>query len=752
LSSSGEPRAASPEIVVKPKLRAPSPRPEQLVRPDLLGLLGDGSESRLTLLAAPAGYGKTTLLVQWRQVEEESKPFAWVSLDEQDNDPIRLWRHVVEAVSGVTPEPFGDDVLAGIGAGGRRLIETALPTLINRLAEIPHRIVIVFDDYQFVTEDECNESVAFFLDHLPDNIHLVLSSRTDPHLPVGRLRARGQMNEIRTGQLAFSEEEAAILLNETMRLGICPEDLLLLWNRTEGWPAAIYLAALSLQTREDKHGFIESYGGSSRHIVDLLGEEVLANLSDEERTFLLYTSVLRTMTGPLCDAVVGTTESARILRELSHSNLFVIPLDGRGEWYRYHHLFSDLLLYELKTNRPTMLPVLHGRASIWCESAAYFEAAIRHAVEAADYERAGILVARHWFGYAVAGQLTTVQRWLDALPEDLVDGDGSLLLVKAWISAAAGRRHESECLLREAESLSERGPLPDGTVSLESGVATVRAVFGFDGVQTRVETARRAAELEGEQSSPRSGLLRFALGASLYLSGETAASKKALEEGLGLTEPGQPLLRTVILSFLSLAATDEDRLEEAEMLAREASVLVEQFGLHDVPQSTLASIALGCVLTKRGNLNEAQKELEDALSRRRRLPGLSPWPTLLGLLALASVRLARGDRVGARTVLAEAGSILEDTTDAGIFPERVESLERKLRGSRSRNGQLNGELTEREMDVLRLLSGKLSTREMGLDLYVSVSTVRTHIKSIYRKLGVSARKDAVQEARLRGLV
>jgi LuxR family transcriptional regulator, maltose regulon positive regulatory protein len=256
-------------------------------------------------------------------------------------------------------------------------------------------------------------------------------------------------------------------------------------------------------------------------------------------------------------------------------------------------------------------------------------------------------------------------------------------------------------LLRVAEGISDRGPLPDGTVSLESDAATVRAVFGFGGVQTMVETARRAAELEGEQTSPRSGWLCFALGASLYLSGDTSASRKALEEGLGLTEPGQPLLRIVILSFLSLAATDEEHLEEAEVLAREARALVEQFGLHDVSQSTLAPIALGGVLTKRGKLDEAQTELEDALSRRRRLPGLSPWPTLLGLLALAPVRFARGDRAGARTVLAEAKSILEDSTDAGMFPERVESLERKLRASRSRDGQLDGELTEREMDVLR---------------------------------------------------
>src|SRR5215208_4385106 len=311
-----------------------------------------------------------------------------------------------------------------MSAGGQGIVEAILPTLINALAEVPQRVVLVLDDYQFVTED-VHESVAFFVEHLPENVHLVISSRSDPSLPLGLLRARGEMNELRTEQLAFSEEEAACLLNEQMGLDIGPDDLSVLLERTEGWPAGIYLASLSLQNKEDKHAFIESFRGSNHYIVGLLGEEVLAGLTGEVRQFLLETSVLRTMTGPLCDAVTGAESSAGLLRELVSSNLFVVSLDEQDEWYRYHHLFSELLLYELKSSRPALVPTLRRRASVWLEDEGFFEGAIRLANAATDYERVGLLIARHWNGYVFAGQAATVQRWLESLPEEMITNDAA---------------------------------------------------------------------------------------------------------------------------------------------------------------------------------------------------------------------------------------------------------------------------------------------------------------------------------------
>jgi LuxR family transcriptional regulator, maltose regulon positive regulatory protein len=742
-------------LVLASKLRAPTPRSEQVIRPRLLEILGNTIDRKITLVSAPAGYGKTTLLAQWSHAVGDSLSFAWLSLDEQDNDPIRLWRHIVEALHLAAPEEdVGADVLVGVGVAGRSLIETSLPMLINVLAALDRRLILVLDDYQFVTNEECHESVAFFVEYLPENVHLVLASRSDPPLRLGRLRARGALNEIRDEQLAFSEEEAAYLLNETMGLDIGPDDLRLLFERTEGWPAAIYLASLSLQQREDRHAFIVAFRGSDRYIVDLLAEEVLAGVQEDVKEFLLRTSILRRLTGPLCDAVVNREGSGKLLHELARSNLFLVPLGERGEWYRYHHLFSQFLVYELESGSPELVPILYGRASAWLEGEGFFDGAIRHAVAATDYERAGLLVARHWYGYVLAGQMATVEGWLESLPEVQTAHDPALLLVWAWICTLSGRSEEAERLLTLAESIPYEGPLPDGTSSVEAGTATIRGIFGFGGVRSTLEAARRAVESEPELTSPRAALMRFGLGSSYYLSGETSAARKWVEEALELTGTGQPLLRTVCLSYLSIVATDEGRLEEAESLAREARVLTDRFGLWVIPQSSWVPIALGYMLAKRGDLIEAQTELESGLSTRRKLPGLSPWPTLMGLLALARARSGRGDRGGAQAVLAEARSILQNYPGSGIFPSLLALQERELRNkkSRRRDGSLDGDLTERELDVLRLLVGELSARQIAQNLYVAPSTVRTQVKSIYRKLGVSSREQAVHEARLRGLI
>jgi LuxR family maltose regulon positive regulatory protein len=754
MQASGERGVDPPMIVLKPKLKGPVPRPEQLVRRGLLELLHDALDCRVSVVSAPTGYGKTTLLAHWRRVEEADLFFAWVSLDEQDDDPIRLWRHVVEALRQAVPEEgFGTDVLVGMGAVGRGFVEVTLPMLINELAELSHRIVLVLDDYQCVSAGHTHESVAYFLEHLPDNVHLVVSGRSDPPLPLGRLRARGELNEIRTGQLAFTEEEVACLLNERVGLGIGTDDVRALHERTEGWPAGVYLASLSLRDKEDKHAFIESFGGSNRYVVGLLGEEVLAGLDENVRRFLLETSVLRRLTGPLCDAVTGGERSAKLLRDLAGSNLFVVALDEEGEWYRYHHLLSEFLLYELRSTEPDLVPTLRRRASEWLEGEGYFESAIRQASEAEDYERAGLLIARHWYGYVFSGQTATVERWLESLPGGAIERDAALCLVEAWLCALGGRGEESARFLALAEGTPREDPLPDGTASVEFGAAVLRASFGYGGVRSALEDARSAAELEPTERSPLAAFVRFALGAGLHLSGDASQARKLLEGALDLaTAANLSVLRVVVQSWLSLVAAEEGRPEEAEARARAARALVDRLRLATVPQTTLVPIALGRALADLGRPEDARDELEDALSARRKLPGLSPWPTLVGLLALAEARAALGDRAGGREALAGARDILEDNPDAGVFPELLERQERKLRARRPRAGQLDEELTERELDVLRLLPGEATTRQMAESLYVAPSTVRTQVKSIYRKLGTSSRGGAVEVARARGLI
>ena len=742
-------------ILLKPKLRAPLPRPEYLPRPRLLELLPMVSKRKITLIGAPPGYGKTTLLAQWYSTEGANMPTAWVSLDEQDNDPVRLWAHVIEAIRQIIPEEaFSTNGFVGMSTDYRELIEIKLPVLINGLAELPQGVTLVLDDYHYIKESECHELVSFFVEHLPEKVHLIFATRYDLPLRLGRWRARDDVNEIRAAQLAFSEEETATLLKDRLGLDIDPGDLHALFERTEGWPAAIYLAALSLRGKKDIHAFIESFRGSNRFIFELLAEEILATLSDEERDFLLQSSILKRLSASLCEAVTGTKNSGRLLRELEHSNLFVVPLDDHGEWYRYHQLFAEFLRYELNNTRPRLVPVLHRRASEWFEQAGLVEAAINHAFTADEFAWAGLLVARYWLGYAISGQRAILERWLATLPEDLTSANAPLVLVRAWLYALQGLGEESERFLALAEGSSYKGKLPDGSASVEAGVALVRGLFGYGGVQNMVAAARHAEELETlEQASPRTALVKLAVGMSLYYSGEISRARQPLEEALRfINGANYPVLHITVLCVLSFVAADEGHLEEAESIAREAQAVVKKFGLERISQASAVPIAHGLALAKRGKVAEAQDELERGLSERHRFPNLSPWPTVVGLLALAPVRAVRGDRDGARALLVEVRSILDRYPNAGMFTELLERRERELSTrSKLREGEHTQELSPRELAVLQLLDEERSNREIGRILYVSPNTVKAHIKSIYRKLGISSRKEAAEQGRTRGL-
>ena len=619
---------------------------------------------------------------------------------------------------------------------------------------MPYQVVLVLDDYQFVTEEDSHESVAFFVEHLPENVHLVISSRTDPPLPLGRLRARGELNEIRTEQLAFSEEEAECLLNEKMGLDIGPDDLCVLLERTEGWPAGIYLASLSLQNKEDKHAFIESFRGSNRYIVGLLGEEVLAGLTEEVRQFLLETSVLRTMTGPLCDAVTGRQGSARLLRELARSNLFVVSLDEQGEWYRYHHLFSELLLYELKSSRPDLVPTLRRRASVWLEDAGYFEGAIRQAIAATDYERVGLLIARHWYGYVLSrpdgdgGTVARVVTRRDDHPRCGARPGEGVDLRPRWPARGereiSGARREPP-LRRPASRRNRLGRVGSGH---PPGRLRLR---WRPGPWSRRSSS--AAELESERKLAvgRVGALRAGTLACIF-PGDTSRARKPLEEASS-THRGSAsaVVRIGHVVFLSFVATDEGHLEEAESLAREAhSAGGKITGYKDSPVHAGAPSRSVVRSQNAGKLEEAQEELESGLSARQRLPGLSPWPTLIGLLALAPVRprvATEPEQGGARRGSSHPGGLSRrrHVPRAARAPG-TEASRAQAAGGTARRGA-HGARARRASPARQASS---STRQMAQSLYVAPSTVRTQIKSIYRKLGVSSRGAAVEEAQRQG--
>src|SRR5262245_52822687 len=382
--------AAAP--MLETKLRPPDRRPGIVARPELLERLDEASERRLTLVSAPAGWGKTTLVGDWL-ADRAGDEAAWVALDAADNDPARFWRYVVEALRRAGA-PVEDGVVGALGGAGET-VEAGLSALINGLADADGRTLLALDDYHLIGDEGIHEAVGFLCANAPEGLGIVITSRTDPPIGLARMRARGDLAEIRAPDLRFSEVEAQALLAEA-GLSLRDDEVTRLRQRTEGWAAGLYLAGLSLRGRDDATRFIADFAGDDRLVVDYLADEVLDGLPADRRDFLLRTSVLGRLSGPLCDAVAGATGSARVLAELERSNLFLVPLDNRREWYRYHHLFGELLQHELALAAPGEVPELHRRAAAWHLAEGSVDDAIRHSVGAADLGQAADLIAANW--------------------------------------------------------------------------------------------------------------------------------------------------------------------------------------------------------------------------------------------------------------------------------------------------------------------------------------------------------------------
>ncbi len=467
--------------LVETKLRPPDRRAGLVARPDLVARLDAAADRhRLTLVSAAAGWGKTTLVGDW--LAGRGRPTAWVALDASDNDPARFWRYVSEALGRAGIPVDGQAVGALAGGGDTR--EAGLSALINAMDEADVEATIAFDDYHAISAPDIHEAVAFVVEHLPGSLRLVMTSRTDPPIGLGRLRARGDLGEIRSSDLRFSDGEAQRLLNHAIGLDLDADQVRRLRARTEGWAAGLYLAGLSLRGRDDAADFIEAFAGDDRMVVDYLAAEVLEGQDPERRGFLLRTSILGRLTGPLCDAVAQTTGSARTLAELERSNLFLVPLDSRREWFRYHHLFGELLRHELRLSAPEEVAGLHRRAAAWHLAQGAIDDAIEHAAAAGDLDLAADLIAEHWSSYQRSGWTTTNQRWLALLPPERVRADPRLCLTQAFLALNLGRAESAAPWLDAAEEAatgasrtprspsSSRPPSPRGARSSGSWRAT----------------------------------------------------------------------------------------------------------------------------------------------------------------------------------------------------------------------------------------------------------------------------------------
>jgi LuxR family maltose regulon positive regulatory protein len=748
------PRQVTFDAPLETKLHAPVARKEWVKRQELVDYLA-GAAARLLLIDAPAGFGKTTLVAQWRSSPGESRAFGWVSLDPGDNDPARLWRHVVWAVQRACPGFDADAVLSALRTRTPDFAGQLVPLLVNELVALPEPVVLVLDDYQVIKERSCHDHFAFLLLHLPPTVQVALITRSDPPLPLARLRAAGEIAEVRAHDLRFAPAPAAELVVAAAGVELSRPDLADLVDRTEGWAAGLYLAALSLRGHPSPSEFIREFTGNSRFIVDFLAEEVLGRQPAEIRHFLARTSILGRFCAPLCDAVVGSNNAAEIIDILERENLFVVPLDDTRQWFRYHRLFAQVLRGELARAEPDLLPALHERASAWHRRSGQADEAIRHLQAAGDVAGVVDFIARHWYAYVNSGRVATVRGWLNLLGTSTVSADPVAAHCAAWAAGLSGDRESLLRWLPIVEAGGHEGPLPDGVRSLRSSAALLKATFGFIGIGigTMRDAAAEAVALETDPASPWYALARASYAAALYWSGDlAAAAEQARAAVAGTASISGSRLRA--LAFLSLIATEQGNLDAAGRYAHAACQIADgaDSGLGGTPQTSLAYTAAAAVSAGRGRLSEARGELERLLQMRRSGFGISPWPGVEIMLRLAPVLFETGDRPGGVELLAETRQLLTSSPDgADALLARLDRLERRLVRPR-REVTPTEPLTEREVAVLRLLRGSLSLREIGQRLSLSRNTIKSHTRAIYRKLGASTRLDAIAKGRDAGVL
>jgi LuxR family transcriptional regulator, maltose regulon positive regulatory protein len=737
------------DSILEAKLRPPQTRSAWVMRSRLLEELEHATQRAVTLIAAPAGYGKTTVVAQWLASDLRPKIVAWISLDTADNDPVRLWTNIATALARAGCD-IARDIVGFVAAGGNDVLTVVLPRIVDTLAALPSDITVLIDDFDIVRATECNEQIDFFVKHLPPNAHVVLITRSDPTLRLGRLRAAGQLSEIRADDLAFNTREAsALLVSDGVQLS--SEAVSELMQRTEGWPAGLYLAALSLTGRADPSEFVHTFSGNNRFIGDYLTEEVLSRQPEQVRNFILDMSIVDRFSVPLADYVTEARHSASILRNLKHTNLFLVPLDSEERWFRFHHLFGAVAYSTLETERPDRAAMLHGRAAEWLSENGYIEDAVEHALAASNFRHAANLVNANWLRYFDAGLGTTVQRWLRALEASAADHSTAYVVTAAWMAALSGNQEEMDRWLAQLNNASDHVRLPDGTKSVESVVALIRGLFGFDGPLDTLAFARRAAELETNGNLAWFAVANTALGHASYVIGDLDTAVGVLPKA-ATSEAAPALLKILALATLALAQAELGHDDRSRRSAEEAMEVVETRSLHALPQVSLAFTALGQSQAASGELMQAMATLEHGLNLRRKIPGLSPWPTIHHLLIMGRVAALAGDLPLARRLLDEVSPLIRQ------YPEGMAALIARLEAARKtlREAQTISRpeepLTAREIDVLRQLAGPLSLGQIASELYLSQNTVKTHTMALYRKLGARSRSAAVKIGRQRLLI
>lgn len=627
------------EQLLATKLYAPPHRTDLLSRPRLLEGLAEGAQRKLTLLSAPAGFGKTTLVSEW--LAEAGRPASWLSLDADDSDLRRFLAHLVAAIQTVAPS-VGESVRASLQTPQLPPTTWLVTELLNDLTSLSEDIVLVLDDYHLLDSGAVSEALDYLLDHQPQQLRIVITTREDPELRLANLRAKGQLTELRAADLRFTQAEASDLLNQVTGLSLSTEDIALLAARTEGWIAGLQLAALSMRGRDDVPGFIASFAGDHRYVVDYLLEEVLERQPERVREFLLQTSILNRLSGHLCDAVTAQDGSAELLHTLERANLFLVPLDETRQWYRYHHLFREVLLTHLEQVHGDLVVPLHRRASIWFESCGQPAEAVRHALVGRDFERAAGLIGRQWRAMDSTFQSEAWASWVDQLPEAMVRTRPVLGVGYAWAQLNAGALEAADKRLREVEAwlastdsdaeqppAHTQAPVVDDEREFRSLPGTVASARAYHALARGdpaggVAHARQALDLLSAEDHVRRGVPLGLLSLAHWANGDLAAAHDILAEALtGFRAAGMTSAAISCTFGLADILVTQGRLRQAARLYQDAFRLVEEPAGDMVPGVVELHLGLGDVLREQGDLAAAERHLRraEALGNRAVLTG-----------------------------------------------------------------------------------------------------------------------------------